>query len=115
MISAEEVTRLALSLPDARAEPHFDRVAFKARITFATLAPDGRSVNLKFAPEHQAFKVMMAPAGFQPVPGGWGRMGWTVMNLDAATPAEAEAALREAHALAGPKPRSAKSRRRPEA
>lgn len=104
MASAEDLERIALSLPDVRAEPHIDRIAFKARITFATLAPDRETANLKFTPEHQAFRVMLAPDVFQPVPGGWGRQGWTTMRLSAASEAEIVAALHEAHALAAAKP-----------
>lgn len=105
MAQAEDLERIALALPDARAEPHFDRIAFKARITFATLAADRLSANLKFTPEHQALKVMTAPEVFQPVPGGWGVQGWTTLTLAAASVAELEAALREAHALAQEKPK----------
>ena len=105
MATGEDLKRIALCLPAVRAEPHFDRIAFKARITFATLAPDGHSANLKFTPEHQAYRVMLAPEVFQPVPGGWGRMGWTMINLAAASQEELAAALKEAHALATKKPK----------
>jgi YjbR len=108
MANAEDLKRLALALPGTRAEPHFDRIAFKARITFATLASDGLSANLKFTPEHQTFKVMVAPEVFQPVAGGWGKQGWTTLTLQAASLEELESALCEAHALAGEKPKKPK-------
>ena len=38
MANAADFVRLALALPDVAEYPHFDRRAFKARITFATLA-----------------------------------------------------------------------------
>lgn len=112
MVSAEDFERIALALPGARAEPHFDRIAFKARITFATLTPDKRTANLKFTPEHQAFKVMLAPQVFQPVPGGWGAQGWTMMTLEAAGAEDLASALEEAYALARNKPASKPKKRR---
>jgi hypothetical protein len=108
MANGEDLKRLALCLPGTRVEPHFDRLAFKARVIFATLAADGHTANLKFTPEHQTFKIMLAPDVFQPVPGGWGRQGWTTINLAVASLADVEAALGEALALAAAKPKRRK-------
>ena len=46
-MSPDEVRRLALALPEAHEEPHFDRTSFRVgdRI-FATLAPDGGTLNV---------------------------------------------------------------------
>ena len=105
MADAEDFVRLALALPGATQYPHFDRVAFKARVTFATLAPDGLSANLKLAPDEQALKCAVAPDAFSPVPNAWGAQGWTVARLDALGVEELGAALALAHAYAGPKPK----------
>jgi hypothetical protein len=66
-----------------------------------TLAADGRSANFKFMPEEQEFKCMMAPEAFAPVPGGWGRQGWTTAALSALSAPELKDALETAwrHAL----------------
>ena len=56
--------RIALSFEGAGEYPHFDRRAFKARVTFATLAPDELSANVKFAPDEQALKCAVAPDAF---------------------------------------------------
>ena len=82
-----------MSLEGTISAPHFDRTAFKVRRTYATLAADGLSANLKLTPDEQEFKVMMAPEAFAPVPGGWGRQGWTVVTLGAVGEAELRAAL----------------------
>jgi hypothetical protein len=50
---------------------HFDRVAFKVVRIYATLAADGRTANLKFKPDEQEFRCMMAPEAFAPVPNAW--------------------------------------------
>jgi len=77
--------RIALSFEGASEHPHFDRRAFKARVTFATLAPDGLTANIKFAPDEQALKCAVAPDAFQP--------GWTCATLAALSEAELRAAL----------------------
>jgi YjbR len=81
MASTRDLRRIALSLQGTSEAPHFDRAAFKVARVYATLAADGRTVNLKFAPGDQEFKCMLAPAAFHPVPGGWGKQGWTTAIL----------------------------------
>src|ERR1700721_2312637 len=75
MANAADFVRLALALPDVVEYPNFDRRAFKARITFATLAPDGASANLKFSPNEQEFKCLLAPEAFAPIANAWGPQG----------------------------------------
>ena len=105
MADADDFFRLALALPGAAQYPHFDRVAVKARVTFATLAPDRLTANLKFSPDEQALKCEVAPDAFSALPNAWGARGWTVARLAALSEAELAAALAAAHAHAGPKPR----------
>jgi hypothetical protein len=90
-----------LSLEGTTEAPHFDRAAFKVARIFATLAADGRTANLKFSPDEQEFKCMLAPKAFAPVPGGWGKQGWTTATLSALSVAELRDALETAwrHAL----------------
>lgn len=104
MATADDLRTLVLALPGVREVPHVDRSAFRARIIFATLAPDGQTTNLKFTPEHQAFKTLLMPEAFRPLPGGWGRMGWTEATLSALSMAELGQALTEAHGPAASKP-----------
>jgi hypothetical protein len=111
MVTAKEFDRIALALPDATSAPHFDRTAYKARVIFASLAPDGMSANLKLSPDEQALKTLTAPEAFIPVPGAWGRQGWTTVMLHRVMADELEAALRLAHAQAGPKPKRRAGRR----
>ena len=104
MASADDVRRLALALPGVEEYPHFDRRAFKARVTFVTLAPDGLSANFKFAPDEQALKTIVAPDAFSALPNAWGARGWTVGRLQALSEAELAAALQLAYAQASGKP-----------
>ena len=96
MATAEDLRAAALALAGTVEVPHVDRRAFRVARIYATLAADGRTANLLFTPEDQALKCLVAPEAFAPVPGGWGRMGWTTATLAALTRVELESALETA-------------------
>jgi hypothetical protein len=104
MATVEDLRRLALALPGVAEYPHFDRRAFKARVTFATLAPDELTANLKFSRDEQALKTTVAPQAFQPIPNAWGERGWTIATLAELSEAELAAALETAWRRAEAKP-----------
>jgi hypothetical protein len=93
MAKSADLVRLARALPGVVDYPHFDRRAFKARVTFVTLAADGLTANFNFSHDEQALKCAVAPDGFAPIPNAWGRRGWTVATLAALSEAELAAAL----------------------
>jgi transposase len=93
MADADAVFRIARSLAGTVEAPHFDRIAFKVVRTYATLAADRLSINLKLTPEEQEFKCLLAPEAFSAIPNGWGRQGWTVATLAPLSEAELRAAL----------------------
>jgi hypothetical protein len=111
---AADFRRIALALPGVAEYPHFDRRAFKARVTFATLAPDELSANFKFAPDEQALKCAVAPDAFAALDNAWGRQGWTRATLAALSEPELQSALEMAwrHGAAQAKRRGA-ARRKP--
>jgi hypothetical protein len=111
MATDKDLRRLALSLEGTTEAPHFDRAAFKVARIYVTLAGDGKTANFKFTADEQEFKCMLAPEAFAPVPGGWGRMGWTTATLSKLKVAELKVALETAylHAL----PKKAKSHQEP--
>jgi hypothetical protein len=41
---------------------------------------------LKFTLEEQEFKCLLAPEIFRPLANGWGRHGWTQLDLAQASP-----------------------------
>ena len=77
--------RLALQLPEAVESSHMGSPDFRLndRI-FATLSAQatGQGV-LKLTTEQQQAFITEMPAIFQPVQGGWGRMGMTFIDLKA--------------------------------
>jgi len=102
MASAKDLRRIALSLQGTTEAPHFDRAAFRVARIYVTLAADGRTANLKLSPEEQEFKCLLAPEAFAPVPGGWGRQGWTTATLSALSTAELGDVLETAWRHASP-------------
>ena len=110
MASGKDLRSIALSLQGTSEAPHFDRAAFRVARIYVTLAADGRTANFKFLPEEQEFKCMMAPEAFAPVPGAWGKQGWTTATLSALSGPELKDALETAWRHALPKNRS-RSRR----
>ena len=96
MTNAADFRRIALALAGVAEYPHFDRRAFKARVTFATLAADELTANFKFAPDEQALKCAVAPDGFTALDNAWGRQGWTRGTLAALSEPELTAALKTA-------------------
>ncbi len=102
MATVRDLKRIALALAGTSEAPHFDRTAFKVRRIYATLGADGKTANLKFTPDEQEFKCMLAPEVFAPVPNAWGKQGWTTLTLAKATVADLTAALEMAWAHAVP-------------
>ena len=93
MATAADVRKLALALEGTTEQAHFDRAAFKAKRIYATLAGDGKSLNLNLTPDEQEFKIMLAPDVFSQLPNKWGLAGWTAVNLKAIGRAELAGAL----------------------
>ena len=102
MATAKDLRRMALALDGTSEAPHFDRAAFKVARIYVTLAADGKTANLKFTPDEQEFKCMMAPDAFAPVPNAWGKQGWTTATLSALSETDLQSALETAwqHATA---------------
>jgi len=82
MVSIDKVRKLALSFPETDEHPHFDRKAFRVKKKiFATLSEKDQTVSLKLRPIDQSVFCAFDPTVIYPVPGGWGRMGFTYVNL----------------------------------
>jgi hypothetical protein len=90
---ADDARRIARALGGTTEAPHFDHLAFRVRRTYATLAADGLSLNLKLTPDEQEFKCLLAPEAFSAIPNRWGRQGWTTAVLDRLDEAELRAVL----------------------
>lgn len=81
-LSVADARTLLLAQPGSVESPHFDRFAYRAKgPIFATLGPHDATVNLRYTPEEQAAACAAHPGAVVPVPGGWGRMGYTTVRL----------------------------------
>jgi len=113
LANAADFRRIALSLEGTSEYQHFDRRAFKARVTFATLAPDELTANIKFTPDEQALKCAVAPDAFAALDNAWGQRGWTRATLAALSEAELSVALKSAWRGARPAEKKRSRKRKP--
>ncbi|MGP8001719.1 MAG: MmcQ/YjbR family DNA-binding protein [Streptosporangiaceae bacterium] len=72
MTSLDEARRLALALPEAGEQPHFDMTSFRVRgKIFATAPPGGGWLNVFLDEDEASAYVAEDPAAFQPL--YWGQ------------------------------------------
>ena len=82
MLSVEEVRKFALSFPETDEHPHFEKTAFRVKKKiFATLSEKDMTVSLKLSLAEQSVFCAFDKSVIYPVPGGWGKMGYTLVNL----------------------------------
>ena len=82
MITPALVRQIALSLPEAVEQEHEGKPSFRVRKKiFAVLHPEEKQCVLKLSAVDQSVFDDYDPAIFHPVEGGWGRQGWTVVEL----------------------------------
>lgn len=82
MVSIDAFRKLALSLPEATEEPHFEKTSFRVRKKiFATLSIAEKRAVLKFNEIDQSVFCAHDKSIMYPVKGGWGKQGWTTMEL----------------------------------
>jgi len=95
-MTKDDLRRLALVLPGAEEKLHFNKADFRVKNKiFVSLKDDAIGV-IKLSPEQQAMMVEAEPRVFQPIPGGWGRKGWTKIILANADEITLKSALQTA-------------------
>jgi hypothetical protein len=81
-VTVDDIRRLALSLPEAVEQPHFDRTSFRVRDKiFATLHPNGEWVMLKLPIEVKEAVIAADPQAHIALPGAWERSGSTQLEI----------------------------------
>ncbi len=93
-MAPDDFRRLALTLPGAVEGGHMGHADFRVgKKGFATLGyPDAKWAMVKLTVAQQA--EVCARVGFEPVKGGWGKRGATLVELAAVEEAAALEALR---------------------
>ena len=103
MATEADFRDIACSFEGTTFAPHFERTSFKVNRSYATLAQDGLSANIKFTPDEQELKCMTRPEAFKPLDNAWGKHGWTVCKLSALNTDELRTTLETAWKHAVPK------------
>jgi hypothetical protein len=104
-MSASRFRLTALALSDAVEGAHQGKADFRVgKRIFATLGhPDENWGTLKLTAEQQSMLVEAEPDIFRPVPGGWGKQGYTNIRLAKADATTLKSALAMAWANVAPK------------
>lgn len=88
MVNLDKARSMLLKLEGTEERLHWDRPAFQAnKKIFATLWPKENKVVLKFTMEQQSVYLQVDPEIFSPVPGAWGRKGYTCISMQKITTA----------------------------
>lgn len=98
MATGKMLRDVALGLEGTEERPHFERMAFRVRRVYVTLAGDEKTANFWFTPEEQEMKCAIYPDAFAPLPNKWGAQGWTRCTLSKLTRDELRVALETAYA-----------------
>jgi hypothetical protein len=81
-MTPEDIRAVALSLPEAVEQPHFEKTSFRVRgKIFATVTPDGARLWLKLPEEIKATLKESDPAAILPLPGACDRGGSTLIEV----------------------------------
>jgi hypothetical protein len=82
MVSIATARQLALSMPGATEQSHFEIPDFRVKKKiFASLHEDKNYMMVKLSLVEQSVFCQIDEAMIFPVPGGWGRAGATFINL----------------------------------
>ena len=82
MVTIEAARKAALSFPETEEKSHFERPDYRVKKKiFAVLHRDKNGMVIKLSPIDQDVFCSFDKEIIYPVPGGWGRQGWTFINL----------------------------------
>jgi hypothetical protein len=102
-VTADDVARLALALPEATEAPHFDMASYRVRgKIFATVPPDGEHLHVFVSEEDVPAWIAGDPAAFEEL--RWGRkLSGVRVRLAAASPEHVAEALEDSWRRRAPK------------
>jgi len=104
MIDIKTVRHLASAFDETEEKPHFHKQSFRIRKKiFATLDTQAKTVVLKLSAVDQSVFSDYNRAAIYPVPGGWGKQGWTTIELKKVRKDIFKDALTTAYCTAAPK------------
>lgn len=82
MITFDTLRELALSFPETKEEPHFEKISFRVKKKiFATYDYKQKRVTVKLSEIDQDVFSSANKAAIYPVENKWGKQGWTVIEM----------------------------------
>jgi hypothetical protein len=103
------LTAWALELPDVVEAPHFEKTSFRVKKKiFATLDTKAKKAVLKLTAIDQSVFSGYNKRIVYPVPGSWGKQGWTMFELPNVRKSMLKDALITAYRTVAPKKLAAK-------
>jgi predicted DNA-binding protein (MmcQ/YjbR family) len=82
MVTEKEIETWALALPDAVQVPHFEKTSFRIKKKiFATVDSKTNRLVVKLSEVDQSVFGSYDPTIIHPVPGAWGKQGYTIIEL----------------------------------
>ena len=104
MLTISAARTAALTLPEVEEQQHSGRPDFRVKQKiFATLHEDKQMMVIKLTPVDQSVFCAFDATVIFPVPGGWGKQGWTFLNLKTIRKSMFNDALRTAWKTVAPK------------
>jgi hypothetical protein len=102
-MSDADFRRLALALPAAEERSHFGKPDFRVHDRIFAGFNDKGEAYVKLTPVQQDMAVAAEAAHVAPLPGSWGKQGWTLVNQHTADEALLTSLLRMAWTNVAPK------------
>ncbi|RAW00074.1 MmcQ/YjbR family DNA-binding protein [Pseudochryseolinea flava] len=104
MISVNNFRKIALGLAEVEEQPHWENPSFRVRKKiFATLKENEKRAVVKLTALNQSVFCAYDEHVIYPVPGGWGKQGWTIIDLRRVKASICKDALITAYCTVAPK------------
>ncbi len=82
MVKIDKLRELALSFPETKEEPHFEKTSFRVKKKiFATYDEKNKRTCIKLSEIDQDVFSSQDKTIIYPVPNKWGKQGWTLIEM----------------------------------
>jgi hypothetical protein len=102
-MTVDGVREIALALPGAHEDSHFEAVDFRVRNRIFIALPNPSLATVRLSIEEQQALLAEDPVTFEALKGYWGRQGWTRVKLDAVDPTQIRELIIDAWRRLAPK------------
>lgn len=104
MITIEEIRNYVSCFPETDEHPHFEKVSFRVKKKiFITIDKEKSVLVAKLSLRDQSVFCAFDKAIIYPVPGAWGKHGWTMVNMKTIKKTMCKDAIKTAYCTTAPK------------